>query len=175
MKEKWKDIENYEGLYQISNLGRVRRTDNGKERLLKPFLIKGYYVVRLSKKGIAKNKSMHRLIAKAFIPNEKKYNIVDHINGIKTDNRIENLEWVTAKENTIRAWKKGLCHQYYKGKFGKEHIKSKKILQIKDNKIINEYFGSYEAERKTGIWHSSINECCKNKRKTAGGFKWKYA
>ena len=175
MKEIWQDIEEYEGIYQISNFGRIKRLYcNKKEKVLKPFIKNGYYTVRLSKKSKVKNFRVHRLIGKAFIKNPNNYNIIDHINGIKTDNKFENLEWVTHKENTRRAWQQGLCTGT-KGKLGIQNKKSIKILQLKNGKVINEFYGTYEAQRITGIANSSINECCRDKRKTAGGYEWKYA
>ena len=175
MNEIWKDVEGYEGIYKVSNYGRIKRLyRNKKEKILKSYIRNGYYSVRLSKENKIKNFTVHRLIGKAFINNPNNYNTIDHINGIKTDNRLENLEWVTHKENTNRAWKKGLCNGN-KGKFGIQSKKSIKIVQLKNGERINEFYGAYEAERATGIANSSINECCRNKRKTAGGYEWKYA
>lgn len=101
MSEIWKDVLNYEGIYQVSNLGNVRNIKRGNS--LKGRLdTYGYYRVILSKKGSHyKNFQIHRLVAQAFIPNPDNKPQVDHINTIRTDNRVENLRWVTYRENNL--------------------------------------------------------------------------
>lgn len=117
--EVWKDIIGYKGLYQVSNSGKVkslhRRRRNKHstaivyERLLKIHIsARGYIRARLCKNNAYTNFSVHRLVAIAFIPNPENKPCVNHINGIKTDNRIENLEWVTLSENAQHAIKNGL-------------------------------------------------------------------
>lgn len=95
--EIWKDIPGYEGLYQVSNLGNVRRT-----KLLKKYYdkTKGYDVISLSKNGKSKIAKVHQLVAKTFIPNPNNKPEINHINTIRTDNRVENLEWCTRSENS---------------------------------------------------------------------------
>lgn len=94
----WKDIEGYIGLYQVSNVGQVRSLITNK--ILKPVPNrKGYLQVSLSKNGEVKNFRIHRLVAKAFLPNEEELPEVDHINGNKTDNRMANLQWISGIEN----------------------------------------------------------------------------
>lgn len=116
LPEDWKDIQGYEGKYQISNLGRVKRlllrTKFGNQYKVYPEAIcsvhlakVGYYMIHMGKRD---KTYLHRAIATAFIPNPENKAQVNHINGIKTDNRIENLEWVTIQENIAHAFKTGL-------------------------------------------------------------------
>ena len=106
-KEIWKDIPNYEGHYQASNLGRVKSFKLGKERILKPRLDRhGYYHVVFSKSGKVKKNKIHRIVMLAFVGESDLQ--VNHINGIKTDNRLENLEYCTPSENVRHAFDTGL-------------------------------------------------------------------
>ena len=111
--EIFKDIEGYKGLYQISNLGNVKSLHCNKEKIMKLTIRSKnypYYFVGLLKNGKRKYFAVHRLVAMMFIPNPNNYEQVDHLDGNKLNNNVENLEWVTPKENTNRAWQKGLAH-----------------------------------------------------------------
>ena len=113
-EEIWKDIEEFEGFYQVSNLGRVRRIFNKKYFIRKPSLnIYGYYQVRLSKQNNVKTRLVHRLVALAFIPNKLNKSEINHKNAIKTDNRVENLEWCTRQENQEHVKNNNLYPQKY--------------------------------------------------------------
>lgn len=172
MKEIWKDIKGYEGLYQVSNIGRVR-SSNG---IIKPRISGCYPRIKLYNKGACEHVFVHRLVAEAFIPNPENKSQVNHKDGNKLNNIVSNLEWVTPSENAIHAHRV-LGHKTCNpclGKFGKEHWNSKLVLQIKDGKIIAEFYGCMEAQRKTKIHHSGIGMVCCGRRQSAGGYQWKY-
>jgi len=187
MKEIWKDIKGYEGLYQISNLGRVKSLEKltfnhlvffkRKEIILKQNLDKkGYCVLGISKNNIRKTFKVHRLVAEAFILNPENKPQVNHINGIKTDNKLENLEWCTQSENMKHAFKTGLKKPNYvmKNRTGKNNPNSKKIIQYDlEGNFIKQWDCIMDIQRILLINRTSIWNSCKNKA-TAGGYKWKY-
>lgn len=172
-------IKNYPNYYvtdngeiysrNYKNTGRIKKMKNRINT-------NGYYQVPVSNENGRIDIIVHRAVANAFIPNPDNKPEVNHKNGDKTDNRVENLEWVTRDEN--------MRHRYrtlgYKGsmfgKFGKDNPSSKCIQQIKDGKIIAEFYSSYEVERLTGIDAHHVRNVCNGVygAKTAGGFQWKY-
>ena len=187
MTEIWRDIKDYEGLYQISNLGRVRSLDRYakhsrggnmliKGKILKPTINSNdYYVVNLSKNGVEIINYIHRLVAEAFVLNPENKPEVDHINTNRTDNRIENLRWATDEEQANNSLTKEHNSNAKKGKYGKEHPRSKPVLQFDLNgNFIKEWECATQVEKELGISHCHICQCCQNKRKSAGGYIWKY-
>lgn len=132
--EIWKDIKDYEGLYQVSNIGRVRRLKGyycKNDKIIKSRYDKdGYLQICLSKNNKTKFFRVHRLVACAFIDNLENKLYINHINGIKDDNRVENIEWCTASENQKHCIRTGLKKEYFKN--GSEHRNSKlNELQVK--------------------------------------------
>ena len=170
-KEIWKDIPNYFGLYQVSNLGRVKSFYGLKEKILKPTIThRGYYLIGLCKNSIVKWYLVHRLVYEAFNGQIPEGLQVNHINEIKSDNRLSNLNLMTCKENVT--WGTGIERRAKKQINGK---KSKPVLQFTlDNILVKEHASVRQAERELGFAHANISACCKGKRKQAYNYIWKY-
>ena len=176
MQEIWKDIKGYEGHYQVSNLGMVkslkRKKWNGygyqilKEKILKQHKdTNGYMYLNLSINGNVKKAKVHRLIAIHFIKNDNNKKEVNHKNGIKTDNRLENLEWVTHKENSLHARDNNLL----KG------LKPIYMIDKNTNKTIMEFKSLTDACRFLNTKSiGNISKCCNGELNTSHGYKWKY-
>ena len=182
MEELWKDIPNYNGLYQASNMGNIRSLDrmvnakNGskclkKGKMLIPQILHdGYYQVRLCDNGKSRQYRIHQLVAMCFVEKQKGNNQVNHIDECLTNNNASNLEWCTISYNNnyggrIQRIKKSM-------KNGKN---SKSVIQMDLNgKIIKEWDSMSEVQRVLGISSSKIAMCCKGKRNKTGGFKWSY-
>lgn len=167
--EVWREIKEYEGLYWISNKGKVKNKKNVILKLRKDK--SGYLIAYLYKKRKMKCKKVHRLVAQAFIENVENKPQVNHINGLKIDNNVENLEWVTASENVIHAFNTGL----HKVKHGSEHNNARKIIQYSlDNQFIKQWGSIVEAAKYYNTTIENIYSCLNKKSKTARGFKWEY-
>ena len=179
--EEWKYIQGFEGFYQVSNLGNIRSVDRTvkthhgnrivKGKKLSPSKSKqtGYYQIHLYKFGCVYRYNVHSLVAKAFVPqNGKSY--VNHKDGNKENNSADNLEWVTNAENHYHAVLIGANKNY-----GANSYKARAVIQLdKEGNFIKKWECINDAVRDLGIHEANIVKCCNGKRKTTGGFAWKY-
>ena len=171
--EEWRDIAGFNGIYQVSNFGRVRSLNynrTGKTKLMAINKDRGEYCrVLLYTKEKNYNKTVHRLVAQAFIPNPNNLPCVNHKNEIKTDNRVENLEWCTKQyNNTYNDLQKRVHKKMING------VCSKPTYQYDKNGILIKIWDSQiDIERQLGFDQGYISNCCRGKYKTAYGYIWK--
>ena len=190
MREEWKDIEGYEGMYQVSNLGNVKSLNyrrTGKERILKGRDVKGYLRVGLWKDGENKDYLIHRLVGQAFLENPNNLPILNHKDENKYNNCVQNLEWCDYSYNNTyngRAKKAGKkVAEKLRGRKQTEESNKKRAEKMskpvfsvnKESGLIMWWQSASEAERITGINNGSITKCCKGRYKSAGGYVWFYA
>ena len=171
--EEWKDICGYEGIYKVSNCGKVKsinRVDRlgryVKEKILKPGFIRGdYLAVHLYKNGKRRCCKVHRLVAKAFIPNLFNHPQVNHINEVKQDNRVENLEWCTNEYNSR--------YGTASARMGESHKKPVYRVCLKTGEVKN-YDSAIDASRKDGFNKNAISNCVTGIAKSHKNNKWYY-
>lgn len=180
-QEVWKDISGFEGHYAVSNYGRVKSLERTlphkrhgrwtiKERILRPGLSgsKGsqYLAVALHVgEGKFELKKIHRLVAEAFVPAEDGKNVVNHIDGDRTNNHADNLEWCTDLENTHHAWERGLCE-------GVGKYQCRAVINID---TVERFESIVSAARKYGVTAKAIRQACTGRCKRSCGFRWKFA
>ena len=168
--EIWVDIIGYEGLYQVSNFGRVKslgngRSNNSKEKILKT-LNNGHLFVVLWKNGAKNRQYVHILVAIHFIPNPENKPIVHHIDHNPLNNNAENLVWLTKKEHA----------KEHPERYKKAGKKPKITIQYtNDGEFIKQWNSVAEIQQELGYNNSAIIKCCQGKYKQAYGYKWKYA
>lgn len=174
-KEVWCDVKGFEGKYQVSNCGRIKSLNynhTGKAKILRPVKTRnGYMQIGLVKNGERKWYKVHRLVLSAFSPVADMDELqVNHINEIKADNRLENLEWCTCKDN---------CNHGTRNDRSAEN-RSIPIVQLTlEGKLVKAWESSMEAKRIDGFNPGAINQCCKNKFNKEGnniykGYRWMY-
>lgn len=192
---EWKPIKDYEGIYEVSNDGKVRSLNKEvnvsnqygakakriiKGKMLKKVFNGMYYVVGLSNKNKIKQCLVHRLVAEAFIDNPNRYNCVNHIDGNKLNNNVVNLEWCTKEYNTKVAWEDGLVkipkgreNKMY-GRYGKNANKSKPIYQFDLNgSFIKKWDSQKDVERELGFRQNCISNCALGRSKSSYGYVWR--
>ena len=183
MEEVWKDIEGYEGLYQVSNLGNVKSLvdSNGvaREKILKPIIASNWYLkVDLCKNKTKKRFLVHRLVAKAFIENTNNYPCVNHKDESRINNVVENLEWCTYKYNSNYGNRNERASKSISKANTNNPKLSKSVGAYKDGKLVMTFPSTREA-RRNGYNHGSVAACCRNCYLREGnniykGYIWKY-
>lgn len=190
MKEIWKDIKGYEGLYQISNFGNLISIKHNRIKKIITQKNQRYLRNNLWKNGKYKSFSIHRLVAEAFLPNPNNFPVVNHKDGNKLNNNVNNLEWCTQSHNVKESYKLGLQkiftppmkENYTPWNKGKKmtadyiikNYSTKKVNQYSlNNNFIKCWDSITQAQKELGITHISM--CCTGKRKTAGNYIWRYA
>lgn len=187
--EVWKDIPEYEGWYQVSNMGRIKSLDRfytqkrkcdkePRQSFIKGKIIKAssygqYLICHLKRNGTSKAVKFHRVVCTMFHPNQNKLPEVNHINEIKTDNRADNLEWCTRQYNAN--WGTAIMRQSINSR--NHPAKSKPVYQCTFNgKILKKYPSIKEAARLTGLKEANIASVCYGgKSKSAGGYLWSFS
>ena len=171
LREIWKEVKGFEGLYQVSNLGRVRSADridrygrDYKGKILQPATDNlGYLKIGLCNNGDKVSVRLHRLVAEAFISNTNHYKYVNHKDENKQNNKVDNLEWCTAKYN---------CNYGSRVSRIKDKLNLRVIQFSKDGKEIRRWNSIQEATDTLKI--RNISQACKGKRNHAGGYIWQY-
>ena len=180
--EQWRDIKGYEGLYKVSNNGKIYSYYRGGKMMKDAYTVDGYKHINLRKEGKQKCFLIHRIVALAFIPNPQNLPFVNHKDECKTNNFVciekdgsvnldnSNLEWCTKKYNNNY----GTVKQRSRTSHLNHKALSKPVLCFMEDVFVKEYPSMQEAERQTGIHQANISKCCNGIRKFAGGYIWKY-
>ena len=160
--ETWKKIAGYEGMYEVSDQGRIKSLNynhSGTEKILKSGKKRdGYLLVCLYKDGQRKFLLVHRLVAESFIPNPNNLETVNHKDEVKTNNAASNIEWMTRADNKRYSANKAV-----------------QMIDKQTGELLATFPSTNEADRVTGIHQGNISECCRGKRKSAGGYIWRYS
>jgi len=186
--EEWRDVLGWSGFYMVSSLGRVYRhgkwlgmnNRKSRQKYRSGHLVKGvtntYQKISLHDLDRIVITVIHRLVAEAFIPNPENKPFVNHKNGIKTDNRVENLEWCTSQENNLHAYRVlGRKPSVYKRKYGGENPTSKSVKKYTMDDVFVQEFGSVvEAARSVNRSFGAISACARGVTSFCAGFKWRY-
>lgn len=181
--EQWKDIDGYEGLYQVSNFGRVKSMRNKSSPFLKSRIDRyGYPTVGLTINGITKRKKLHRLIAQAFIPNTENLKEIDHIDGDRGNFNISNLRWCTRKDNMNNIITKERMSISKKGRKLEKcaiiklklSVSKKVAVFTKEGVEIERFESATEASQKYSICDNWIRRVCRGELKSAKGLIFKY-
>lgn len=173
--EEWRDVVGFEGRYLVSSSGKVRSLVTGLER--KTYTQKNRYTIITIYTDNHERRSftLHRVVAKAFIPNPKNRPQINHINGIKHDNRVENLEWVTVSENEKHSYRELGKVSHSKGKFGKLNVRSKPLNRYDiSGKFIDSFESAYEVKRLLDFNTATVGLCARGKIRHCRGYMFRF-
>lgn len=171
MGEFWKPIYGYEGLYEVSNFGRVKSVKFKKSRLKTLYKNeKGYLYTYLYKNGVREKLRIHRLVALAFIPNPENKPTVNHIDEDKSNNKVSNLEWATYKEQMQAGTVKQRISETQKG----HHRTPFKPVAAYKNDVLFAVYESLISTQKDGFKYSAVSRCCIGERQTHHGLRWSF-
>lgn len=172
-------VVDYEDIYAVTYDGTVFNTKTGRKLKPNKNSQNGYYYLGLSRNGISKSEYLHRIIAKAWIPNHNNYKYVNHINGIRTDNRVENLEWCTKSHDLQHAYSI-LGRAPPRNRLGKPKPKGSgtqprcvRGTHLKNGKVL-EFESMADAARYFSGCYQNILQVCRGRRKSAYGYRWEY-
>lgn len=177
--EIWKDIDGYNGDYQISNFGRVKSLKHKTPKIMRlKTNNKGYKWVALISNGKQGNFLVHRLVASHFLPNENNFPIINHIDENPANNNVDNLEWCTYSYNTKKSTK---FYDHYRElkksprtKNSKHKDTARGVCQLSNGQVIKKFKNSLEVKNICGFDQSFILSVCRNKRKSAYGYQWQF-
>lgn len=185
--EEWKDIPGYEGIYLISNYGRVKnlgesfvskdkKENDGSKILKKVIHPNGYCYANISKKGVKKSLRVHKYVGICFIDNPNKKPYINHIRGFKDDNCFTQLEWMTDSENKLHAFRYLKIESPFKGKF-RINDTCKKVIRINIKTGETKIYNHCASVKEDGFLPKKVNECCNKikSRNTHAGYKWEFA
>jgi len=177
-EEQWKKTEGYGGIYEVSTYGRGRTIDrvtvdcNGMKRKIKKRILGlainalGYPVMGMYVNGHGGGKTVHRLVAKAFIPNPNNLPCINHVDGDKTNNHVSNLEWCDHSYNMKHACDTGLVKSPGSVK--------RRVRQLLNGQVVGTFESVSEAARSISINRSCVSRCCTGSYPSAGGYQWEY-
>lgn len=162
LSESWRPVRGYEGEYEVSDMGRVKSLKGGSGRILKPGRSAGYPFINLLLNGHQRSSKIHRLVAEAFIPNPESLDTVNHIDGDKANNHVDNLEWASYSDNNTHALYAGLKNQI------------KAVVAIPTRSLVGYWFPSQSRAVMQGFDQSGISGVCRGVKTTHHGYKWAF-